>query len=159
MAYNNVNPQSSGQQFFIPGSQAAFTPCDEDFPPLGSEDLQNNAANSQQQVSSGEMTTTVNDDLFANFSKLDPHTTKVFDPTKEEEEENEAKEKELFKAAIEALPTKGKHVSFFWHQGENVSPNMEQMQFIWAYYPMHSGNPHEILNWLITEAQRIALEE
>ena len=53
MAYNNINQQSSGQQHFIPGSQAAFTPGKNDFPSFGSEGSQNNAANSQQQVSLG----------------------------------------------------------------------------------------------------------
>jgi hypothetical protein len=33
------------------------------------------------------------------------------------------------------------------------------MQFVWAYYPNYSYCPHTILDWLITEARRIAHEE
>lgn len=36
---------------------------------------------------------------------------------------------------------------------------LEQMQFIWQYYPEKSNTPHEILDWLIIEAQRIAFED
>jgi hypothetical protein len=63
MAYNNINQQS-----FIPGSQAAFTPGTNDFPSFGSEGSQNNAANSQQQVSLGGISAVANDNPFASSS-------------------------------------------------------------------------------------------
>jgi hypothetical protein len=36
---------------------------------------------------------------------------------------------------------------------------MEQMVFVWTYYPQYSGCPHNILDFLVTEARRIANEE
>jgi hypothetical protein len=33
------------------------------------------------------------------------------------------------------------------------------MQFVWAHYPLYSQTPHMILDWLIGEARRIAIEE
>ncbi len=178
MAYNNVNLQSSGQQYFIPGSQAAFTPEENDFPSFGDKGSKNNAANSQKQVNSVGMTKLANENLFANYStefKLNAQTSKEFDPRNFKEEfpdldqafgapkkkkkgptKEEIEARKL--AAIEALSTKGKPESFFQHQGENVPLNEEQMQFIWAYYPAFSNNPHAIFDWLITEAKRIALD-
>ena len=35
-------------------------------------------------------------------------------------------------------------------------PSTEQMNFVWAYYPQYSGNPHTILDWLQEEARRLA---
>ena len=62
-------------------------------------------------------------------------------------------------AAMESLSTKGKPESFFQHKGLYEKPNNEQMQFIWNNYPQYSQSPHQILDWLIGEAKRIALEE
>ena len=76
-------------------------------------------------------------------------------PTKEEIEAQK-------KAAIEALTTKGKPESFFYYQdqfGNTVPPTLEQMQFVWSYYPNYSAEPLNILYWLIGEARRIAEEE
>jgi hypothetical protein len=53
------------------------------------------------------------------------------------------------KAALEALPTKGKPESFFHHQGPNVPLTFEQIQFVWAHYPLQSDCPHTIFDWLI----------
>ena len=54
MEYNNsnINQTSSGQPYVLPGL-AAYKPGEKDFPAIGSEDSQKNAANSQQQVSFG----------------------------------------------------------------------------------------------------------
>ena len=88
MAYNNnnINQQSSGQQHFIPGSQPAFTPAANDFPSFGGEGSQNNAANSQQQVSLGGTPVVEDDGLFAKMNLKE--TSKDFVPcnaiTKEE---------------------------------------------------------------------------
>ena len=81
MAYNNINQQSSGQQHFIPGSQAAFTPGTNDFPSFGGEGSQNNAANSQQQVSLGGIPAVANDNPFAKSSaEFNPFASKEFVP-------------------------------------------------------------------------------
>ena len=84
MAYNNINPQSSGQQHFIPGSQPAFTPAANDFPSFGGEGSQNNAANSQQQESLGgiPLEKVPSDNPYFNFSTTEfkPDTIKEFVP-------------------------------------------------------------------------------
>ena len=86
MAYNNINPQSSGQQHFIPGSQAAFTPGAKDFPSFSGESSQNDAANSQQQVSlfNIPLVKVVSDNPFElkPSAEFNPFSSKDFVPDK-----------------------------------------------------------------------------
>ena len=72
MSKNNVNPQSSGRQQFIPGSQAAFTPGANDFPSFGDEGSKNKAANSQQQVSLSGITKLAYESPDENDEELNP---------------------------------------------------------------------------------------
>ena len=90
MAYNNsnFNQQSSGLQQVLSGS-AAFNPGKNDFPELGSEDFQNNAANSQQQVSLDGIPIVASDNPFdfKPTAELKTFAITEFDPhslTKEE---------------------------------------------------------------------------
>ena len=173
---HNFNPTSSGQQQIIPGLQVgSFTQTDSNFPTFDGEAPKNTEADSQQQVSSSGMhTDSFSFNPFASaatgasvflppgaihkeeFPDLDQAfgaaQKKKKGPTKEEIEAQK-------KAANDLLSTKGKPYSFFVHQGWYVKPTLEQLQFVWAHYPIYSSNPHQILDWLQSEAQRIAYEE
>jgi hypothetical protein len=60
------------------------------------------------------------------------------------------------KAELEALPTKGKPPGFFRVlPGLQRTPTMDQLLFVYQYYPQFSANPVEILDWLQNEAQRL----
>jgi hypothetical protein len=52
-------------------------------------------------------------------------------------------------------PTRGKPAYFFNNGGPNASPSLEQMEFVWAFYPKYSSCPHTILDWLKGEALRL----
>ena len=79
MAYNNnFNPQGSGQQYSILGSHAAYTQGKNDFPSLGGDGSQNNAANSQQQSSLGGTPVVAADNLFASMNLKETSKEFVF---------------------------------------------------------------------------------
>ncbi len=145
----------------------------QEFPTLGGAAQQSSDPNSTQQMSLGgtpsgfnltssefSLTSTefnptgiIAKDEFPDLDQaFGGQSKKKKGPTKEEIEAQK-------KAAIEALPTKGKPEQFFYHQGTYLPPNQEQMIFVWAYYPQYSLCPHTILEWLVVEARRIFNEE